>query len=328
MKRSAIRLFVLCIGLIALPLTAGEVARVGSEVITDAELERAASVRLLRVRTEMYEVRRAAAETLATQTAVARAAAAASLSPEAWLDREAAKRFVDVTDEEIEAAHQTMSDRGKQSREQELADLARSMREVRLGDARREVERELLAGAKLELGLVPPRLDEHDLGGTTIHGPFDAPVTLVVFADFECPFSALVGPVLDVLREHYPDKLRILHRDLPLARHANAKKAAEAAACAGNQGLWWEMAVRLYQNQHALDRESLETYAVRAGADRQTFTTCLDSGRESRVWSEGIAAARKYAVGSTPAIFINGRLLAGVRDLATLKAAVEEELAR
>ncbi|HEX6087333.1 MAG TPA: thioredoxin domain-containing protein [Thermoanaerobaculia bacterium] len=329
MKRSAIRLFVLCIGLTALPLPAGEVARVGGEGITDAELEKAASVRLLRVRTEMYEVRRAAAETLATQTAVAKAAAAANLSPEAWLEREAAKRFVDVSQEEIEAAYSTMTGgAGKQSKEQEMADLARSMREVRRSDARREIEREMLAAAKVDLDLEPPRLAEHDLGGTRIHGTDNAPVTLVLFADFECPFSARVGPLLDMLRERYPEELRILHRDLPLAKHPNARKAAEAAACANDQGLFWEMAVRLYQNQQALDRQSLETYAVRAGADRQTFTTCLDSGRESRVWSEGIAAARRYAVNSTPTIFINGRLFAGVRDLATLTAAIDEELAR
>lgn len=329
MNRSAIRLFVLCIGLIALPLSAGEVARVGGEVITDAELERAASVRLLRVRTEQYEVRRAAAETLATQLLVSKAAAAAKLSPEAWLDGEAKKRFVEVAPEEVEAAYQTMTGTaGTRSKEQELADLARSMREVRHAEARAAIERELLAAAKLELRLEPPRLAQHDLGGAPVHGPDDAPVTLVVFADFECPFSARLGPVLEFLRERYPEELRILHRDLPLPKHAHAKQAAEAAACANEQGVFWETAVRIYQNQQALDRASLETYAVRAGADKESFAACLDSGRQSRVWSEGIAAARTYAVSSTPAMFINGRLLSGVRSLESLTAVIDEELGR
>jgi len=132
--------------------------------------------------------------------------------------------------------------------------------------------------------------------------------------------------VLAMLRELYPETLRILHRDFPLANHPQARAAAEAAACAGEQGRFWEYAEALYSHQDALTRATFDQLAAGIDLDRAAFTTCLDSGRQTRSWEEGLAAARALALDRTPTVFINGRPITGARELETYTAVIDEEL--
>lgn len=327
MIRSLLGSLAFSIALASVPLSAGEAAKVGDETITTDDLERAAAVRLLRVRTEIYEARRAALDERIAQILVERRAAAAKLTATAWLDREVAARFVSPTPAEVAKSYESATGEFRSlPQAQGMADLAQAMGEVRRREMRSTILRELREGAEVEVTLAPPRLEQRDLGGSVVHGADDAPVTMVVFEDYQCPFSAQLAPVLASLRERYPARLRIIHQDLPLPMHREAKKAAEAVACANEEGRFWEMAGRLYQNQKALGRAALEDHAEAAGLDRARFVSCLDSGRQSRTWTEGIAAARRYDVRGTPTLFINGRLVTGGRDEESLVRIIEEEM--
>ena len=312
-----------------LAVLATDAARVGDAVITMADLESAASVRLLHIRTERYEARRAAVDERAGRLLVAARAAALGITPAEWLARETERRSRDVTPEELAAAYESLSGPMRSlPKEQGMAELARSMREARRAHAERSAIRELLRSANVEYRIEPPRLARHDLGGVLVHGPNDARVTMVLFEDFECPRCAQLVPVLATLRAVYGNRIRIVHRDTPLSSHPHAKAAAEAVGCANEQGAFWEMAALLYAHQDALDRVSLQRYATGAGVDAETFASCLDSGRQSRAWKEGLASARELALRGTPTIFINGRLISGVRDSDTYAAIIEEELGR
>lgn len=310
------------------PLHASEVAAtVGGETITVAELDRAATARLLRVRTAAYEVRRAEIEKRVAELVLRKRAAADNLKPEEWLAREVAKRDVAVTPEEVAAAYETLTTVGAAtSKEEAMTNLARDMRTARGLHAEQEILQELRATANVQLRLEPPRLDRHDLGGAAVHGPDDAAVTMVVFQDFQCPRCASLVPVLEQLRERYPEKLRILHRDFPLANHPQAKAAAEAAACAAEQDRFWEYSAALYSNQQSLTRATFEKLAGDTGVDRTELASCLDSGRQTRSWKDGLATARELDLRGTPAIFINGRLVMGARDYDAYAAIIEEEL--
>ena len=114
-------------------------------------------------------------------------------------------------------------------------------------------------------------------------GRRDAPVTIVEFSDYQCPFCRqFVTTTLPALKSTYVDagKLRWVFRDFPLDQiHPNARKASEAARCAGEQGKYWDMHDLLFQNQQALAAEQLPTYADRLGLDRAAFGTCLNSGK-------------------------------------------------
>ena len=120
-------------------------------------------------------------------------------------------------------------------------------------------------------------------------GPIDAPVTIVEFSDFQCPFCARVQPTVKQIVEEYGDQVRIIYRDFPLGFHQDAQKAAEAAECADDQGMFWEYHDLLFANQGALGVESLKQHATDLGLDRTEFDSCLDSGRYENEVKEDFA---------------------------------------
>jgi protein-disulfide isomerase len=159
-------------------------------------------------------------------------------------------------------------------------------------------------------------------------GPKDAKVTIVEWSDFECPFCSRVGPTLKQIKEAYPKDVRVVFRHQPLSFHANAKPAAEASMAAHEQGKFWEYHDKLFQNQKALDRASLEKYAQELGLDTGKFKAALDSGKfRGKVEADSAAGAAVGANG-TPTFFINGREFVGAQPFDNFKRVIDEELAR
>lgn len=144
-------------------------------------------------------------------------------------------------------------------------------------------------------------------------GNASAPLTVVEFLDFECPFSAQAFPFIREAATKNPEKIRLIIRDLPLDDvHPNARLAAEAAACANDQKRFWAYHDKLFQNQQALDRENLISYAEQVGLDKKTFAQCLESGRfRAEVQEDFQAGVAAGAVG-TPTFYINGRKFQGI----------------
>lgn len=157
-------------------------------------------------------------------------------------------------------------------------------------------------------------------------GPDDAKVTIVEFSDFECPFCSKAKNTVDKVMEAYPGKVKLVFRQYPLPMHPNAPKAAEAALCAGDQGKFWEMHDKLFENQRALNAESYKSYATALGLDDAKFTACMDSGEKAKIVAEDMKAGDEVGVGSTPTFFINGRELSGAQPEEEFKRIIDEEL--
>jgi len=159
-------------------------------------------------------------------------------------------------------------------------------------------------------------------------GPEDAPVLIVEFSDYQCPFCARVASeTLPQILEAYEGKIRLVFRDYPLTSiHSNAQKAAEAAECADDQGQFWAYHDILFQNQQALDVDSLKGYARQLGLDTGAFNECLDSGRYTSEVQNDLAQGQSYGVTATPTFFINGRLLRGAQPFSDFEVMIEEEL--
>jgi protein-disulfide isomerase len=156
-------------------------------------------------------------------------------------------------------------------------------------------------------------------------GVATAPVTVVEFTDFQCPSCAAMHPVLEEVLKSYGNKVRLVVRDFPLAMHANARKAAEAANAAHAQGKFFEYAALLFKRQDALDVPSLKKYASELGLDRARFDAALDGGTFAAEVRHDIADGEMYGIDSTPTIFVNGVLLKTLSAEA-LRAAIDRAL--
>jgi protein-disulfide isomerase len=167
-----------------------------------------------------------------------------------------------------------------------------------------------------------------EAGNSPSRGPRNAPVTVVLFSDFECPFCSRVEPSLTQLEKDFPGKVRVVWKDYPLPMHQNARPAAAAARAAGDEGKFWQMHGKLFENQRALDRANLEKYAQELGLDLTKFRAALDSGKFSPQIDADMRAGQTLGVQGTPAAFINGRKITGAQPYETFKKMVEQELAK
>jgi protein-disulfide isomerase len=166
-----------------------------------------------------------------------------------------------------------------------------------------------------------------DVSGAAVRGDPQAPVTIAVFSDYECPFCVKAAGVLDELEAAYRGKVRIVQKERPMPFHANARLAAKAALAAGEQGKYWEMHDRLLASRGALTRADLERHARELGLDGARFRGSLDSAAlDARIDADGrMADAAK--IEGVPTTFINGRRVVGAQPREAFEAIVKEELA-
>jgi protein-disulfide isomerase len=185
------------------------------------------------------------------------------------------------------------------------------------------------SGAGVKVMLDPPRYTVPVTAEDPMRGNPNAPITIVEFSDYQCPFCARVNPTLDRVRQTYGDRVKIVFKDYPLPNHPLAPKASEAARCAGElNNKYWEMHDAMFANQRALDVPALKQTARAIGLDGATFDQCLDSGKWAAAVRAGNQLGEKMGVNSTPTLYINGRALIGAVPFEQFKSIIDEELAR
>jgi len=192
--------------------------------------------------------------------------------------------------------------------------------------ARAALLEELTKKYEVEYLLEPLRFEIASEGYPTL-GPDDAPVTVVEFSDFQCPYCSHVGPTLKKLTEDYGSEVRLIFRQFPLLRiHPQAQKAAEASLCAEEQGKFWEMHDAMFADQKKLGVDDLRTTAESIGLDVAEFNSCLDTGKHARAVQDDLIGGTRVGVSGTPAFFVNGRPLSGAVPYETIAKTVDEEL--
>lgn len=174
----------------------------------------------------------------------------------------------------------------------------------------------------------PPRVVAASVDDDPFWGSEDAPVTIIEFSDFQCPFcSRFFSQTYPQIKQEYEGKVRFVYRDFPLTSiHENAQKAAEAAECADEQGKFWEYHDMLFSNSQALDDASLKSYASQLGLDSNAFNQCLDSGKYTEEVQKDYQEGISYGVTGTPAFFINGVSIIGAQPYANFKAVIDAAL--
>jgi protein-disulfide isomerase len=188
------------------------------------------------------------------------------------------------------------------------------------------VER-LRNGASVQTFITPPPPPVFQIAtdDQPTKGKADAAVTVVEFTDYQCPSCAATQSTLEKLITEYGDRVRFVVRDFPLQMHADARKAAEAAEAAREQGKYWDFTALLFRNQSALKAEQLKQYAQVLGLDRAKFDAALEDGRFADKVERDLIDGQKFGVTGTPTFFVNGRRAKDITYDA-LKAAIEAAL--
>ena len=318
------------------PAGASEVAaRVGDRTITVRELDDRwrqtdASAQAQAIQ-QVYEGRREALESIMADMLIEQAAKAGGMDQPTYIDAEVARRVKPVTDAQVAAFYQ---ENQGQMQGRDLTAMSPAIRQYLEEQGRATAYRSLVAelkkaGPPIDLVLDPPRYEVAVEADDPVLGSASAPVTLVEFSDFQCPFCARVRPTLMQVLEAYGDRVRIVWKDFPLTSiHPQAFKAAEAGQCAREQGKFWEYHDRLFANQQALQPELLKKYAADMGLDAAAFGACLDGAKYAERVKAQIGVGNELGVASTPSVFINGRMLAGAQPYEAFAAIIDDELAR
>jgi protein-disulfide isomerase len=213
-----------------------------------------------------------------------------------------------------------------------LADNVTAIREYLRSDKRQAVYDAFITGLKKDYGVksyLEPSRTTIATAGRPSKGPADAPITIVEFSDFECPFCRALFPTLQRIESDYKNKLRVIYLQFPLASlHTRARKAAQASLCAYEQDKFWEFHDAMFNDQQHLAVEDLRHKAEKLSLDMKAFNTCLDSDKYLAEIQSDMEEGVRVGISGTPAMFINGRLLIGAQPYADIQKMIEDELRR
>jgi protein-disulfide isomerase len=308
------------------------VARIGTEVITAGDLDKSVRGELNEMEQRTYDLRKAALDQLINQKLVEAKAKVAGKPVDEFLRAELAPKVSEPTDEESRALYERAKAAGqvKDPFDKVKPQIAQFLRRQKSEAVLAQYLEQIRAESKVEV-LLPPYLPAKvEIAATgPSKGPDAAPITIVEFSDYQCPYcSKAESTVKDLLDlEKYKGKLRLVYRDYPLPSHNLAPKAAEAGHCAGDQGKYWEMHDRLFAASPKLEVTDLKGYARELKLDEGRFAKCLDSGEKAKVVADHFKAGNDAGVRGTPAFFINGRLISGAQKLEAFTALIDAELA-
>ena len=171
--------------------------------------------------------------------------------------------------------------------------------------------------------------DYYDADTDPVLGDADAPVTIIEWSDFECPFCARAYPTVKQVEEEYvaDGRVKIVFRDFPLSFHAEAQPAALAAECANEQDMFWEYHDLIFENQNLLGDAQYESWAQELGLDMNQFSDCYSSQKYASEVAEDFSDGGRLGVQGTPSFFVNGVQISGAQPYSVFEAAIEAALA-
>jgi protein-disulfide isomerase len=305
------------------------VAEVDGKPITMGELEKSVSGQLAKLDHQRRAVLERGLGSLIDQKILEAEAASRGMTVEALEKAEIDDKAGQVSDADAEAFYKANKARLPPNRPEKQ--LLPQIKTYLVNQKKEQLRDNLLSALRAKYHpnvlLEPERVHVSDAGAPA-KGPKNAPVTIIEFSDFQCPFCARVEPALKEMFKTFGNEVRLVYRQFPLGFHANAEKAAEASLCANDQGKFWEMHDAMFADQHALGVDKLKATAARLGLNASQFDKCLDGGKYKAQVRKDVAAGMAAGVQGTPTLFINGRVISGAVPFGEIKRVIDDELAR
>jgi protein-disulfide isomerase len=306
----------------------GQAAVIGDTVITYDELDAKAAGALMKVRQDEYDIRRQTLDGLINEQLLEKEAAAKSVPKEKLLETEVSAKVPEPPKADVDAFYEQNKTRfGTQTKEQVMPQITAMLRSQKMGEAQRDYFKSLRDKYGVKVMMDPPRVDV-SVDDDPEKGPENAPVTIVEFSDYQCPYCGRAEATVQEVLKKYGDKIRFVYRDYPLSFHPNAENAAIAAGCAKDQGKFWEMHGAMFNNQAKLAKDDLVATAAGLGMDKDKFKSCLDAGTHKDEVQKDFQDGQKYGVTGTPTFFINGIMMVGARDVNSFAEIIGQELER
>jgi len=301
------------------------VATVAGQTITDEDLTSAAQGQLLTLRSQEYEIKRKALDNLIEQKLLEAEAKKKGIPTDKLLEQEVDAKIQNPTDAEVEGYYYGL--RMNRPFAEVKAQLRDSLKQAKIQKARQDYLKHLRDDSDVAVLLSPPRV-EVGYDSTRVRGNPKAPVMIVEFSDYQCPYCHSVEPTIKQVLAKYGDKVSLSYRDFPLTQlHSQAEIAAEASRCALEQGKFWEYHDQLF-TASKLDKDALIGYARDLKLDDKQFSSCLTSEKYKAEIEKDLQEGRKAGINGTPGFFINGVLLTGAQGQDAFAHVIDDELAR
>jgi protein-disulfide isomerase/Skp family chaperone for outer membrane proteins len=319
--------------------TSKTLATVNGEIITEAQVTGAAAADLATLESRRasspatYErdklvIMHKALDSIIEDKLVAAEAARDKVTKEQVLFAEVESNVSTPSPEEVEEFYQANKSRIATPHDQALPLVKQYMMDQDRSHYRDMMVYMLKKQFPVKIFLDPLRADVATAGHPSL-GSDSSPVTIVEFADFQCPFCGGLFPTLKAVEKNYAGKVRFVFRQFPLTSiHPYAQKAAEASLCANDQKSFWEFHDSMYSNQERLSVDDLKKRASDLKLNTSVFNACLDSGEKVNAVKKDLEEGQMAGVTGTPAMFINGRYLSGNQPYADIRDVIEDELQR
>ena len=308
------------------------VATVGAVSITlaqvdDKALEQPAtgfgSVKLSQA---LYEARRNTVDELIASALLDQEAKARSIERTKLVEDEITSKIQAVDDQTVTAWYESNKSRVQgASLDQVRQPIRTYLIQERMQAARQQFVDTLKRKTPVRIMLEPPRQNVAAANAES-KGPKTAPIEIVEFSDFQCPYCKSANPTVEQVLSTYGDRIHFVYRHYPLPSHANARPAAEASQCAAEQGKFWVYHDKLFASPSRLGDNDLKQHAAVLGLDSAKFNTCVDTRKYRAQVDADARAGEEAGVNGTPAFFINGRVLSGAQPFDAFKRIIDDEL--
>lgn len=302
------------------------VASIDGVKLTLADFEAKRPTGLFQARNNYYEAERRAVDEYINEYLLNREAQKQGITPDQLLERHVnAAGFKQPSEETLKVYYEGVDT--TEPYEAVRDKILEAIRTRRIARARTAFFQDLRKQANITF-LIPPPRAPISMSGVPIRGSKDAPVSIVEFADYECPYCQQIEPVLEKVLADYQGKVSFSFKDFPLPMHAHAQKAAEAAHCAQDQGKYYDFHDLLFTTRQ-YEVNQLKEQAKTLKLNFEEFTKCLDSDSKADIVKAQADEAQALGLPGTPAFFVNGRLINpnGTVSYSTLQQLIEEELA-
>ncbi len=305
--------------------TGQPLAKINGETITDDDVRKVAGPKLQQAEMDLYDARKDAIDQIIDDKLLEAEAKKQGTTKADLLKKDVYDK-IKIEDKDIEKFYE---DNKAQMQGKKLEDVKQNIRGYLFREKHQKVYGDLMdelrKKADVEFLIHAPKVAIEE-GDNPAIGPKNAPVKIVEFTDYQCPFCGKSRPTVTQILDEYKGRVRYVLRDFPLSFHKDSEKAHEGARCAGEQNKYWDMNKKLFSNQQAIKVDDVKKYAQDLKLNLDKFNQCLDSGKYAEVIKQNQEYGEKVGVSGTPAFFINGRMISGARPYASFKEIIDDEI--